>query len=71
MFFVFTLRLNLLSFRDPREGGCIGTLASVAWFNFARFPGLGSQREHSSQSMPPAYHDANTGLKLATPAAGG
>ena len=71
VFSVFALRLNLLSFRDPREGGCAGTLASVAWFNFLRFLALGSQQEHSSQSMPPGHHDANTGLKLATPAAGG
>ena len=70
MYSVFALRLNLLSFCDPHEGVCAGTLASVAWFNFARFPGLGSQREHSSQSMPPGHHDVNTGLKLALPVTG-
>ena len=48
VFPVFDLRLGLLSFRDPREGGCAGTLASIARFNFVRFLDLSLQREHSS-----------------------
>ena len=48
VFSVFALPLNLLSFRNPREGGRAGTLASFAYFNFVRFLDLSLQREHSS-----------------------
>ena len=71
VFSIFAFHLNLLSFRNPREEGCAGALASIAWFDFARFLDLGSLREHSSQSMPHGHHDANTGLELVTPATGG
>ena len=48
-FLVFAARLILISFRNPREGGCVGTLTSVFWFDFVRFPDLSLQREHSSR----------------------
>ena len=69
VFPVFDLCLDLLSFRDPRKGGCAGTLASVAWFNVVRSTGLSLLREHPSPSMSHRHHNTYNGPELVAPAA--
>ena len=61
---VFVAHLNLLSFRDPREGGYAGTLASVFCPDHLKLSCPGPLREHPSQSVPHGHRDTITGFGL-------